>query len=145
MYYKALHKRKTAAYHEYQYMITQLDFAWDRLALFKEILPHLDHAVRSHDARAAHETAELRQHLQAVYNSDQECYNVLNRRRNILELRCRVNFVEIESQPHDNDILRAIEAKSAGFLKGYGNSAAIDPLFKKWINAFDTAANKAEV
>ena len=38
-YYKALRVRKTQAYHEYQYLHTQLDFGWDRLQLWKEVFP----------------------------------------------------------------------------------------------------------
>ena len=70
---------------------------------------------------------------------------MLSRRRCVLELRCRVNFAELESEPHDERILAAIEAQSAGFLRGYGNSTTIDPLFKAWIQAFEKTAFKAEL
>ena len=83
--------------------------------------------------------------ISALRNSDQEAYNLPNCRRAVIELRCRVNFSELESEPHDERILAALEAKISGFTKGYGNTQGIDPLIKKWIKTFEGKVAKAEI
>lgn len=135
VYFRALRKRRTQAYHEYQYLYTQLDFAWDRLAAWREFWASGEPDKLGDSGRHV---------VLSVYNSDLEAYNVYNRRRCILELRCRVNFTEIDSLPGDARILAAMEAKMEGFKNGYGNSAAIDPLFKQWAGEFEKSVAKAE-
>ena len=137
-YYKGLRKRKSQAWHEYQIVCTQCDYQWDRLALWDRFLPALEGLAGVHDDGDSIYQAAL-----AIRNSDREEYNVLNRRRCTIELRCRCSFAELESTAKDQRMLEAIEEKMAGFLKGFANSASLDPTMRKWIRSFGAKAEVA--
>ena len=128
-----LGEKKTQAYYEYYQLLCLLSFLWDANAYFKECSPDLiDGDDRKHGMVAA------------LQNSYSEQYRTLNRRRMLIELRCRCNSPKMESTQKDVEILNNIERKMRGQQEKYSASMrAADPLYTKWTTDFLSKAETA--
>ena len=142
LYYKALSKKKSATFYEYSHLWTQLDYQFDRLQTWERLLPCL---LAQRDELDTQDARDYYQAQLAIYNSDLQQYQVWNRRRNMVELRCRVNFAEIDSLPGDARILAALELRSEHNMRGFSNHPGLDPEYKKYIAAFEKKSAAAEL
>ena len=71
-----------------------------------------------------------------LQNGFAEIYNVMHRRKNIIDLRSRVNFDRLESTAEDVALLEQLEERCKGLSDGFGDMATADPLIRKWALEF---------
>ena len=136
--YDYLRKKGSAAYHEIGTDVPILSYLWDALFLFKDWLPTF--------AEAVDKTPDASKALGAIYNSVDECYNLLNRRRGVVELRATIESKSPSLVPSKEDKLlwEAIASKVNGFEKDLGIDASIDPILKKLLQEHVDASSKAK-
>ena len=97
-------------------------------------------------AEAVDKTPDASKALGAIYNSVDECYNLLNRRRGVVELRATIESKSPSLVPSKEDKLlwEAIASKVNGFEKDLGIDASIDPILKKLLQEHVDASIKAK-
>eukprot|EP01052_Picozoa_sp_SAG31_P056161 SAG31_NODE_15920_length_730_cov_2.666139_1_plen_167_part_10 len=137
--YDHLRAKKSAAYHEVGTLAPVLSYQWDAIFFFEDWLPELKRLCQSNaDAILA---------LDALLNSLKGTYGILNRRRNLLELRAKVESDSPSLQPteFDKKLFETLSAKIGGFERDYGLDGDIDPLFKKILQDFQADAHSAKL
>ena len=122
-YLKALSKnaKRSQTFYEYSLLHCTLSFFWDNNAYLSEIAADLS-------AGSARKT----QQVATVVNANRELYGVFLRRKNLIELRCRVNFPDLAHSDEDETILRQIERKLARFMAEDGDIDVLDASIAEW-------------
>eukprot|EP01050_Picozoa_sp_SAG11_P001620 SAG11_NODE_73_length_18072_cov_8.670005_12_plen_304_part_00 len=134
--YGYLRKRKNAAYHELATLAPVLSYAWDSNFYLKEkLLPHLYSLL---DADGSDLSGEVKLGLEALLNSQATQYEILNRRKNLLELRARIESDSPQFTPSDADrkLWEAMAKSIGGWENNLGIDASIDPLFKRLLERY---------
>ena len=81
--------------------------------------------------------------LEAIVNSLEEQYAVINRRHLLTTLRARSQYAELGSTDNQKRVLAMLEDRVEGFRDGLGAASSVDPLLRKWIEEFETSAARA--
>ena len=133
--YDFLFKNRKAAYHEFGTLAPVLSYLWD--------LQHFFEAWSPEFAKSADPEAPLA--IEAIRNSLSEVYGLLNRRKNILEIRavCESQSPNFQPTAEQRKLFDYLSAKCEGFSNNHGLDASIDPLFKSIIVKFEKEAQSA--
>ena len=133
--YDFLFKNRKAAYHEFGTLAPVLSYLWD--------LQHFFEAWSPEFAKSADPEAPLA--IEAIQNSLSEVYGLLNRRKNILEIRavCESQSPNFQPTAEQRKLFDYLSAKCEGFSNNHGLDASIDPLFKSIILKFEKEAQSA--
>ena len=133
--YKYLFSKKNAAYHEIGTLACALSYFWDAR--------HLLESWADKFAECGDENAPLA--VMALVNSLDGIYGLLNRRKNLVELRATRESNSPKLQPTDQEkkLFEYLSKELAGFANNHGLDSSIDPYFKAIIRKFETEASSA--
>ena len=83
--------------------------------------------------------------VEALDNSLQGVYGLLNRRKNLIELRatCESNSPKLQATEHEKRLFEYLTKKLDGFANNHGLDSSIDPYFKKVLRQFEDQSQSA--
>ena len=133
--YKYLFGKKSATYHEIGTLACVLSYFWDAL--------HLLDSWKDKFAACGDENAALA--VEALDNSLNGVYGLLNRRKNLVELRatCESNSPKLQPTNQEKKLFEYLSKELAGFQNNHGLDSSIDPYFKAVIRKFEAEASSA--
>ena len=133
--YKYLFDKKNAAYHEIGTLACALSYFWDSI--------HLLDSWKDKFAECGDENAPLA--VEALVNSLSGIYGLLNRRKNLIELRatCESNSPKLQATEQEKKLFDYLSKELAGFANNHGLDSSIDPYFKAVILKFESESSTA--
>ena len=133
--YKYLFDKKNAAYHEIGTLACALSYFWDSL--------HLLDSWKEKFCECGDPNAVLA--VEALDNSLKGIYGLLNRRKNLVELRatCESNSPKLQPTDQEKKLFEYLSKELAGFQNNHGLDSSIDPYFKAVIRKFEAEASSA--
>ena len=123
-----LRKKKSQAYHEFGVLHPLCYYLFNLQSFLKETVTAISATATGEEVR--------REACEAIINTVDEVYAILLRRLNLVELRTRTQYSELESTEEDEALLSFLDEKIAGLRSGWGLDSAIDPVFKKYAKRF---------
>jgi hypothetical protein len=133
--YKYLFGKKNAAYHEIGTLACALSYFWDSL--------HLLDSWKEKFGACGDPNAVLA--VEALDNSLKGVYGLLNRRKNLVELRatCESNSPKLQPTDQEKKLFEYLSKQLDGFANNHGLDSSIDPYFKAIILKFEKESSDA--
>ena len=143
--YGYLRKKKNAAYHELATTACILSYSWDSNFYFKE--KQLEPVKTLLLAEGSEHAKDLSFGLEAYANSISEQYALLNRRKNLVELRARIESDSPTFTPSEADrkLWESMSKSIGGWEANLGVDASIDPLFRRALETYHKDKHAAEI
>jgi hypothetical protein len=143
--YSYLRKKKNAAYHELGTTAPLLSYQWDSNFYFKEkLLGPLKELLAADGSELS---KDLDFGLDAYLNSIEEQYAIANRRKNLLELRARIESDSPQFTPSDADkkLWESMSKAIGGWEQNLGVDSSIDPMFRKLLEEYHKTAHNEQI
>ena len=133
--YKYLFSKKNVAYHEIGTLACALSYFWDAW--------HLLSSWAEKFGECGDEKAPLA--VTALVNSLDGIYGLLNRRKNLVELRatCESNSPKLQPTEQEKKLFDYLTKQLDGFSTNHGLDSSIDPYFKAVLRKFEDEAPSA--
>jgi hypothetical protein len=143
--YGYLRKKKNAAYHELATTACLLSYKWDSNFYLEHKLLGPIKALLAADGSTL--STDLSLGLDAYLNSVKEQYSIANRRKNLLELRARIESDSPQFTPSDADrkLWESMGKSIGGWEQNLGIDSSIDPLFRKLLEDYHKDAHKEQL
>jgi hypothetical protein len=135
--YRYLFSKKNAAYHEIGTLACALSCFWDAR--------HLLESWADKFAECGDENAPLT--VMALVNSLDGIYGLLNRRKNLVELRAtrESNSPKLQPTEQEKKLFDYLTNQLDGFATNHGLDSSIDPYFKAVLRKFEDEASSSAV